>query len=259
MQKNPWKGEESMININELENYFYVMGIDPVQTGLSAIVGLAGYILLALGLYTVAKRRGIRNSWLAWIPFGQSWMLGCVSDQYQHVAMGRKKNKRTLLLWLDVINTVMTVITVILLVRGLSVLFRYVDMDAFMLHGEEYLYGDMFEHLTDDQLMQIASAMIPMLLPALIMSGVTITLTVFKYIALYDLYRSCEPAYAAVYTVVSIVFGTIAMGVLVLLCRNKDHGMQPRQPFGYGQNGYLPPEQNWQPPQDPWRNNNQQW
>ena len=42
-----------------------------------AIIAIVLYILLALGLYTLAKRRNIANPWLAWIPFvGQVFLLG---------------------------------------------------------------------------------------------------------------------------------------------------------------------------------------
>ena len=35
-----------------------------------SMLGLISYVLHSLGLYTIAKRRGIHNSWLAWLPFG---------------------------------------------------------------------------------------------------------------------------------------------------------------------------------------------
>ena len=28
IQENPWKGEKHMVNLSELEDYFYVMGMD---------------------------------------------------------------------------------------------------------------------------------------------------------------------------------------------------------------------------------------
>lgn len=248
-----------MPNTSELENVFFTMGFDQVQSILSTVVSLAGFIMLALGLYTIAKRRGIRNPWLAWIPFGQGWMLGCVSDQYQHVSRGRKKNKRSLLVWLEIANTVLAVVTIILLVKAMLVILRYVDIDAVMQYSQQYIYVDAFENLSDAQLMEIASAMMGMMLPAFMMLGVSILLMVFKFMAIYDLFRSCEPNSATAYTLVSIFLGSIALGVLTLLCRNKDFGMKPQQYYGYQQPGQLPPEQNWQPPQDPWQNNHPQW
>lgn len=40
------------------------------------IIGIALYILSALGLYTMAKRRNMEYAWLAWIPVAQLYILG---------------------------------------------------------------------------------------------------------------------------------------------------------------------------------------
>ena len=36
--------------------------------GTPMLLSIAGYVLTALALYTIARRRGLRNPWLAWIP-----------------------------------------------------------------------------------------------------------------------------------------------------------------------------------------------
>ena len=251
-----------MIYFSELENAFYAMGINFMDTVFSSMVGLAGYILLALGLYTIAKRRGIRNPWLAWIPFGQSWMMGCVSDQYQYVAQGRQKSKRKIILWLEIATAVLSAVTIIMLMVALLDMLRYIDIDEYALYLEGRLDIDPFDKLKDDDLIRIASSMMRVLPLSFVLLGSAVALTVIRYIALYDLYRSCEPSSAGINTAVSIFLGGIAMGILVLLNRSKDFGMKPRQDNGYQEPGQLPPEQNWQPPQqpqDPWENNNQQW
>lgn len=38
------------------------------------------YVLGALGAYRLAKRRGMQNAWLAWLPVGQEYILGKMSD-----------------------------------------------------------------------------------------------------------------------------------------------------------------------------------
>lgn len=40
------------------------------------LLGLVFYILFALGLYTMAKRRDLPNPWLAWIPVAQLYTMG---------------------------------------------------------------------------------------------------------------------------------------------------------------------------------------
>lgn len=57
-------------------------GVFAVIYGVIFLVSLAfsavTYILQSLGLYTVAKRRGINNPWLAWLPIGNVWILGSI-------------------------------------------------------------------------------------------------------------------------------------------------------------------------------------
>jgi len=40
------------------------------------LIAIACYVLMALGLYKLAKNRGIENPWLAWIPIAQYYTLG---------------------------------------------------------------------------------------------------------------------------------------------------------------------------------------
>ena len=63
---------------------------------------VASYILYSMGLYTIANRRGIHNGWLAWLPVGDAWILGSISDQYQYVVKGKIRNRRKVMLWLYV-------------------------------------------------------------------------------------------------------------------------------------------------------------
>ena len=49
------------------------------------VASVTMYVLQSLGAYTVAKRRGIHHPWLAWLPIGNVWIWGSISDQYQYV------------------------------------------------------------------------------------------------------------------------------------------------------------------------------
>ena len=41
-------------------------------------IGVAAYVLNAVGLYTMAKKRGIESPWLAWLPVGNQYILGAL-------------------------------------------------------------------------------------------------------------------------------------------------------------------------------------
>ena len=54
------------------------MGIIAVFSFLGVIIGIAAYVLTALGLYKIAQKRGIENAWLAWIPVVQFYIVGVI-------------------------------------------------------------------------------------------------------------------------------------------------------------------------------------
>ena len=66
-------------------------------------ITVGSYVLQSVSLHTIAKRRGIHKPWLSWLPIGEMWIVGCISDQYQYVVKGRVKNKRKALLVLNII------------------------------------------------------------------------------------------------------------------------------------------------------------
>jgi len=45
------------------------------------IILIAMFVLRALALYTMAKRKNIANAWLAWIPLAQEYILGMILNK----------------------------------------------------------------------------------------------------------------------------------------------------------------------------------
>ena len=194
---------------------------------------LVSYIFQSLGLYTIAKRRGIHNPWLAWIPIGSSWLLGSISDQYQYVVKRKEKSKRKILLTLDIVTMVLAVAMVVCWVWMFgNTLFDALQSGGAML-DEEAILADM---------------MVPLMVfygISMVASVVSIVSMVFIYIALYDLYTSCNPENSVLFLVLSIFF-SVAQPFLLFASRNKDLGMPPRQPQYYQPPVYQPPV--YQPP-----------
>ena len=52
-----------------------------VYSMVASSFGIALYVLRALGLYSIAKRRGINHPWMSWVPVLDLWVLGCVSGE----------------------------------------------------------------------------------------------------------------------------------------------------------------------------------
>ena len=227
-----------------------------ISNAFSSLLTLAGYVLMALGMYTIAKRRGIRHAWLAWVPVANLWLLGCVSDQYQQVVFGKQKTKRRTMMWLYAILLVLAVIVVVMAVDwfiGLlnSADIEFADMIKSLMNDPigyaEILANDLMaaeDYLVDSlgQLMTIGGL-------ALVLSIVSTILLVLQYMAVYDVFRSCDPMKAGTYLALSVVLTLFGFGivqsVLVFVCRDKDLGMPPRT-------NQIPEEAAvWQPPQPP--------
>lgn len=53
-----------------------LLALGALATLLFTVIGLAFYVLKSIGLYTLANNRGIENSWLAWIPVADLYIMG---------------------------------------------------------------------------------------------------------------------------------------------------------------------------------------
>ena len=202
---------ESMFTYEMLEEMAaaYTAG-DIIYSVTMNILGIVGYVLLALSLYTIAKRRGIANPWLAWIPVAQIWVMGSISDQFRYVTKAQVKNKRTTLL---VMNIVCTVATVAVVVFSLIGIFQFFEMS--MYAGEE------------EMLMEGMSMLFKILGVCLLLLGLALAYCVVYFIALYDVFMSVNPNNAVLFLVLSIFF-SVAMPFFLFFNRKKDGGMPPR-------------------------------
>lgn len=178
----------------------------------SCLFSLACYVLSSLALYTLASRRGIRKAWLSWIPVLNVWILGSLSDQYRYVVKGQVKSKRKILLILN--------LTASLLGTALLGLLVFVVVQTVM-----QLVGGS----SDRVILNLITA--PLIAAAgfgLPLAGVSIAALVFRYMALYDIYTSMDPANNVLFLVLSIFF-SVTEPFFLFFNRNKDNGMPPRR------------------------------
>lgn len=174
------------------------------------LVSVVMYVLRSLSLHQIAKRRGLNNAWLAWIPVGQEWIIGSLSDQYKYLTQGKNQSRRKILLWLNLGGVVL---------GFLSGVISGVQSMVEILGG----YGSSAE--------EALGIMIPVTLTmviAVVSSVVSITAYVFREMSMYDVYKSCDPKNAAVFLVFSILFG-FTEPIFLMVCRNKEGGMPPRK------------------------------
>ncbi len=166
-------------------------------------MGIVFYVLQSMGIYTIAKRRGIRKPWLAWLPIGDAWTLGSISDQYQYVKCGKVTNRRKTLVILYVV-----ILAAVALVVG-SIIGTVVG--AAFSNGGAAVVG-------------VGSTV----LSYFVIIGACIAMAVIEYIALYDVFRSCNPDSSAVFLILGILF-PVTLPFFLFFSRKKDEGMPPRK------------------------------
>ncbi len=174
-----------------------VVAVYLMVVGFSLLVSLASYVMQSWSLYAIARRRGIRNPWLGWLPVGNLWILGSISDQYQYLVKGKLKNRRKALL---ILGTGVYVLYVLWLINTV--------INAIMGAGLAVLAG-------------VIGGIVGLAI-------ISIAMTILYYMALYDLYRSCQPDNGVLYLVLSILF-QIMLPIFMFVCRKKDLGMPPRK------------------------------
>lgn len=200
----------------------------------SGSFGIIAYVLQALALYTIAKRRGLNKPWLAWIPVVNVWTLGAVSDQYQEVAKGKKTNRRKILLGLSIAEIVLAVLCLIVFVIALVAACSnpnemLTDFENMIESSEDgsYLWLSELIYL-------LAGAWILLMLCLLPVMVLAVVLAVFRWMAVYDVFKSCDPKNTTVYFLVGLLGSIFAVSglesVFMLVCMNKDEGMIPKQP-----------------------------
>ena len=138
--------------------------------------------------------------------------MGSIADQYQYVSKGKVKSKRRSLLILEIL---INVAAYALLISFFVPLFQVLLAAGSMVTPDELL-------------MLILKQLGTVILLYLALLGLSVAQAVIRYMALFDLYRSCDPDNAELFLILSI-FLSFVQPVLLFLDRNKEKGMPPRK------------------------------
>lgn len=179
-----------------------ILEIAGVLYGIAALWGMITYVLQAVSLQLLAKRRNIRGSWLAWLPFGNVWLLGTIGDRFQLAKTGCRTKRAASLLTLTILTVAFALISGICL--GAT---------------GAYLSGHSLE----------AGSALVMALGTLFLiaaMAVAIALRITDLVACHTLYRSCKPDAAAAFVVLSIFFFFLKPFFLLASCRHDEGFLQ---------------------------------
>lgn len=169
------------------------------------VFSLISYIFASIGLAGMAKYRGIRKYGLAWLPIGNAWILGSLSDQYRHVVKGKICCRRKTLLGLSIAMYAITVVE---------------EAAAYLLEQPAMLQG-----LPVARPLLIAVTAL-LACAALVLS---VILTVHTYIAYHDVFVSANPDTGVTLLVLGIIFPFL-LPFFLFASRKKEYGMPPRRP-----------------------------
>ena len=182
-----------------------IAGIFMIVYLLAIAFGVVSYVLNAVGMYRIAKRRGIHHAWLAWIPVGSSWLLGSISDHYQYIAKQKITGRRKSLLILSIISIVLSGVVV----AGATMIFSFTTGPADLMGSGILLIG-------------------LLVVVYLALFGLSIAVLVLRFIAHYDLFQSCKPNHAVLFLVLGILF-PVLLPFFVFACSSSDRGMPMRR------------------------------
>ena len=207
-----------------------------INTVINLAFSLIAFVILAMALYPMARRRGFHKTWTAWVPVVNSWLVGGLSDQYRAVNFGQGRSRRKLLLWLSISHTVLLILMEFVAIRLMLKMWRLDLLNPALLEN--------LPAMSDAELMammqQILLPSLCLMLLALAFFSVYVVYLVFFYIALSDIFKSCDPYRAKVYTILSIAAGLgmnlilglplmLMPGIFLFALRHADLGMPPRQ------------------------------
>lgn len=178
-------------------------------------IGIASYILQSLALHTLSKRRGIANPWLAWLPFGNYWIIGSLARDYDK-QKGIHRRWDTVLLVLSLVGFALFLAVYIALI--VFIIVNAVNEDMYAEAYNEVLISNMLGALLVFYIMLIVALVGMMALQALV------------YVCIYKIFESTVPKESLKYFLIYLLV-PFAAPICLFICRNK--GYQHPDPLAY--------------------------
>lgn len=178
-------------------------------------IGIASYILQSLALHTLSKRRGIANPWLAWLPFGNYWIIGSLARDYDR-QKGIHRRWDTVLLILSLVGFALFLVVYIALI--VFIIVNAVNNDIYAEAYNEVFISNMLGALLVFYVMLIVALVGMMALQALI------------YVCIYKIFESTVPQESLKYFLIYLLV-PFAAPICLFICRNK--GYQHPDPLAY--------------------------
>ncbi len=210
MNRIPNSGDMGIIGGADLSTgeLIFVSGFGILMLIYLVLIGIAiaNYVLQAFALMRIANRRGIKNGWLAWLPYGNAWVIGSIADHYD----GTRGIKRKLR-W---------VILISLLLASALIFVGYIGMMVTVISAN--VIGGNQEIMYPEMPMQAAISAIIFYIVLIIGIIASMIPSMLQYIAIYKIFESTAPARTVLLFVLSALV-PLAQGICLMCVREKGY------------------------------------
>lgn len=199
----------------EVVSFFFTIFIGAIAV--SAVIGIAIYLLESISVYKMAKSAEIKNPWLAFIPVANDWVFGTLAEKY------KKKN-----------GTKSARFGIILPVLEGIVLIEAIALTVFTVISIKEITGYALDAVNTSSEMapEQFMSLIPVIILYFALMAVAIAYAVVFFIALWRVYYSFDKSNATLYIVLSIIF-TISVPIILFIIRNRKPEFDPHNNMPY--------------------------
>lgn len=199
----------------EAVSFFFTFFIGAIAV--SAVIGIAIYLLESISVYKMAKSAQIKNPWLAFIPVANGWVYGTLAEKY------KKKN-----------GTKSARFGIILPVLEGIVLIEAIALTIFTVISIKEITGYALDAVNTSTEMapEQFMSLIPVIILYFALMAVAFAYAVVFFIALWRVYSSFDKSNATLYIVLSVVF-TISVPIILFIIRNRKPEFDPHNNVPY--------------------------
>lgn len=199
----------------EVVSFFFTFFIGAIAV--SAVIGIAIYLLESISVYKMAKSAEIKNPWIAFVPVANDWVFGTLAEKY------KKKN-----------GTKSARFGIILPVLEGIVLIEAIALTIFTVISVKEITGYALDAVNTSAEMapeQFVS-LIPVIILYFALIAVAIAYAVVFFIALWRVYSAFDKSNATLYIVLSVIF-TISVPIILFIIRNRKPEFDPHNNIPY--------------------------
>lgn len=199
----------------EVVSFFFTFFIGAIAV--SAVIGIAIYLLESISVYKMAKSAEVKNPWLAFVPVANDWVFGTLAEKYKKKNGTKSARFGIILPVLEGIVFIESIALTIFTVISIKEITGYA-LDAVNTSAE----------MAPEQFMSL----IPVIILYFALMAVAIAYAVVFFIALWRVYSSFDKSNATLYIVLSVIF-TISVPIILFIIRNRKPEFDPHNNIPY--------------------------